>query len=227
MAKIKRADLDGIYNFMAQAYQGNWQPRFQDTPYMQALEDEGKIESILSHQWSCMALWFQTRRLCPNLNLLVNSEVLYEILLHHDLGETYTGDVSMVKQIKGHGANKYTLERQEIAKITKQLPPVIQKELLHLFDLFETRPEKTKKLEVLVAKFLDTLQGDHFALTFGNDLPKHSVMINKIVNKKFVTYAKQLMDFLKEKGHLKAKEEVQQITNHHLIQIKAAGIQIK
>ena len=176
--------------------------------------------------YSCMQLWFQIKRACPELAKVTNSEKIYEIILNHDLGETHEGDVSMTRQIKGESMNKKLTERDEIVNITSKLKPEVQSEILKNFDDFEADLDNVLDVDILVCKFIDALQGDQFALTFGNDLPEHSELINKIINKRFVPYASKLITTLKEKGHQTASEEITTLANYHLSQIREASIKI-
>src|SRR5574340_1134190 len=186
MSHLRKNQLDGIYLFLSEAYKGNWQYRWGGgIPYMNSVNKKGHQESILAHQWSMMALWYQLRRLCPNLDKVVSSEKIYEIILNHDLGETYTGDISVFAQVRDKIRDKHLLERQELAKMAKSLPKSSQKGMLAIFDQYEQEADQIKSPEVLLARFLDALQGDHFAMVFGDKLPKNNPIIKTIVQKRF------------------------------------------
>ncbi|MFI5240873.1 MAG: HD domain-containing protein [Microgenomates group bacterium] len=219
---MKKSDLDGVYKFLSHSYHGNWQNRWGSTPFMSKFSNS---ESILGHMWACMEFWFQIKGVFPELNKVVNSELLYEIIMNHDLGETYSGDVSMTRQINGEGSNKKLTERDQISSLVSTLDQKTQEVILRNFDDFEEDINNTSNIEVLVAKFIDTLQGDQFALIFGNDLVENSELIDKIISLRFTPYAKRLIDVLKVK-HEDAAKEVIQIANHHLEQIRLAGIKI-
>lgn len=213
---------------MEGAYQGNWVYRWGGgTPYMREANKKGKKESILAHQWSMMALWYQIRRLCPNLNAAVNSERVYEIVIYHDLGEIAQGDISMFRQIQGHGTNKAEVERQELGRLTSGVAPKTRKEILANFDGFERDPLKITDLEVLVAKFLDTFQGNHFASVFGNDLAANSEIISKIAHKRYLAYATNLINFLKKKHLSKAAKEVEILYQYHLKHLHSLGVNLR
>ncbi len=218
--------LNGIYEFMALAYEGNWQYRWDQTPYMQKNIKASKNESILAHQWACIGFWFFLSRICPNLSTLVNTAEIYERLLVHDLGETFEGDIPQFLQLQGYGFGKHVIERKEMEKIGKTIPKNILKQLLTWFDEFEDDFENMEKLEVLIAKFIDLLQGNHFALAFGNNLKQNSETINKTLNKRFIKIANQLLHVLKERGYKKAHKEVLDVLAHHLKFHKKAGIKI-
>src|SRR3989338_7734717 len=104
-SKIKK-EMKATYTFMQNVYLGNWQYRWKGTPHMKNMSRKNKKESILAHQLSCIGFLVDLRRICPNLNKLVDSEKIYEILWRHDLGEIFAGDVSQTMQVKGKGANK-------------------------------------------------------------------------------------------------------------------------
>ena len=214
--------IDGMYKLLSEAYGGNWQNRWKDTPYLKDALNGGKVEAITGHAWGTMEFWFLLRRTCPNLDSLVDTVEIYEILLNHDLGETYKGDVPLFRKINGEVDDK-VVERQGVEKLSKQLPS-IEKELLGWFDEFEGGIEKTGKLEILVAKWIDTLQGNHFALTFGKELSNYSKPINNILQIRFIPYTNRLVEILSERGEWGAIDEVKQIAQHHTELIKAAGI---
>ncbi|MEK7080978.1 MAG: HD domain-containing protein [Patescibacteria group bacterium] len=222
---IKKS-LDGIYQFMSHSYNGNWQYRWYKTPYLETNIKVSKNESILGHQWACMGFWFYLKHICPSLSTLVDTTEIYERLLGHDLGETFIGDIPLFLQLSGKGTNKHSLERKEIQKMGKKIPKKIFKIMIKYFDEFENPVGNITKLEILIAKFIDTMQGNHFAFVFGNDLPKHETTINKIVNRSFIPVAKRLLKVLKQRGHKKAYKEVVNIVIHHLEFAKKAGVKI-
>lgn len=218
--------LDGIYEFMSHSYNGNWQYRWDETPYLKQNMDAGKNESILGHQWACIGFWFYLRRVCPSLDVLVDTTEIYERLWGHDLGETFEGDISQVVQLSGRGASKHIIERKEIEKMGKTLPKQILDQLLGWFDETENGFENMEKLEALVAKFIDTIQGNHFVTVFGNNLPENETIINKIIGRSFIPVSRKLLKVLKEHGHKEAYEEVSEIISHHLKFFEKAGVKI-
>lgn len=217
-----KGDLDGMYRLLSESYKGNWQYRWQDTPYLREAVEGKKTESVVGHEWGTMDFWFHLRRLCPRLGSLVDTTKVYEILLNHDLGETNEGDIPLYRKINGAKDNKQS-EREGLKKITGSLPK-IQDDMLAWFDEFEQEIDKINGLEVLIAKWIDTLQGNHFALTFGNDLPYYSEPINRILQIRFVVYTNRLLDVLESRNQPEAVDEVKQVAKHHADTIKAAGI---
>jgi 5'-deoxynucleotidase YfbR-like HD superfamily hydrolase len=224
--KFKK-DIKTTYDFMSHVYMGNWEYRFKGTPHMSNILRKRKSESVLSHELACIGLWFNLRRICPNLNKLVNSEKIYEILWTHDLGEIFAGDVSLTHQVNGRGSNKHQIEREEIVKMAGNIPKQTLSELLGNFDAFEKKIEEIDDIEILVCKLIDNIEGHHFALIFGNDFNKHSEIINKILNYSFIPRANRLLEILKEKKHDKAHQEVKWIINSFIELFKKAGVRLK
>ncbi|MFA5932319.1 MAG: HD domain-containing protein [Candidatus Paceibacterota bacterium] len=218
--------LDGIYKFMSHAYNGNWQYRWSETPYLEENIKAGKHESILGHQWACIGFWFYLRRICPSLDGLVDTTEIYERLWGHDLGETFEGDISQFAQVAGKGADKHIVERKEIEKMGETLPKEILDQMLKWFDEMENGFENVEKLEALVAKFIDTIQGNHFVVVFGNNLPENGEMINKIIGRSFVPVSRQLLKVLKDQGQKRAYEEVVEVITYNLDFFEKAGVKI-
>ncbi len=217
-----KSSLDGMYQLLSEGYKGNWQYRWQDTPYLEEAVKSGKVESVVGHEWGTMEFWFHLRRLCPKLDSLVDTTKVYEILLNHDLGETNEGDIPLYRKINGAKDNKES-ERDGLKQITDSLPET-QNELLAWFDEFEQEVGKIDRLEMLIAKWMDNLQGNHFALTFGKDLPHYSEPINNNLQIRFVAYTNRLLDVLEGRNEAEAMDEVRQVALHHANVIKAAGI---
>ena len=217
-----KSSLDGMYQLLSEPYKGNWQYRWQDTPYLEEAVKSGKVESVVGHVWGTMEFWFQLRRLCPKLDSLVDTTEVYEILLNHDLGETNAGDIPLYRKVHGAKDNKEG-ERSDLEQISGNLPET-QQELLTWFDEFEQEVEKIDRLEVLVAKWMDNLQGNHFALTFGRNLPEYSEPINGILQMRFVAYTNRLLGVLEGRNEAEAVNEVRQVAQHHADIIKATGI---
>jgi 5'-deoxynucleotidase YfbR-like HD superfamily hydrolase len=226
-SKQKDKDLTAVYDFMSNVYLGNWQYRFKGTPHMRNAFLKKQKESILAHELACIGLWFNLRRICPNLNKLVNSEKIYEILWTHDLGEIYASDVSLALQVQGKGANKHQVERKEIIKMAGKMPKNTLNILLQYFDAFEGKIEKMNDLEIILCKWLDNVQGHHFALTFGNDYKKNSDLINKILNYSFVPRSRRLLQILKERKNKKAYGEAKWLVDNFTEQFRKAGVKLK
>lgn len=215
--------FDGMYRFIAEAYKGNWQYRFRRNPFMTAARKSKKSESIHGHAWACMEFWFHLRRLCPALAGRVDSLVVYELLLNHDLGEVYNGDVSIHAVVQGKPHNKKG-ERPALQRLVHPLTPAVRLEIVTKFDAFETPIARITEIDVLVAKLIDCLEGNHFAFVFGNDFPRHEQLIISIMKVRFIPCMRHLVEALEEINAKDAAKEMRTLARYHFAQLKEAGI---
>ena len=238
--------LRRVYEFMKGVYPANWQVRWGETPYMssfsgqseidQFVSHSGKFESVPAHIWGCIGLWMNLRKICPSLDKLVDSTEVYERLWGHDLGETYLGDISLASKIQTDVNTGKVEEREEYIRLLAPLPEGQRERMTEWFDEFEhVEGDVRRPLEVLVARWIDHLQGDHFALVFGNDLEQYSPTIEKIVKKRSVLFSRILIDSLrgsaeeepdKKDVFLQAADEVEDIARIHIEMIREAGIEL-
>lgn len=238
--------LRRVYEFMKGVYPANWQVRWGETPYMSSFSDQGEIdqfvsrsgkfESVPAHIWGCIGLWMNIRRICPSLDKLTDSTEVYERLWGHDLGETYLGDISLASKIHTDVNTGKVEEREEYTRLFAPLPEGQRERMIEWFDQFEhTEGGVRRPLEVLVARWIDHLQGDHFALVFGNDLEEYSPTIEKIVRKRSVLFSRILIDSLRLRAKeepdkkdifLQAADEVEDIARIHIEMIREAGIEL-
>jgi len=203
--KLKRA-----YSFMAQVYPANWQTRWGKTPYMSSfaqqsdinkfIKNRGKFETVPGHVWACIGFWMHLRQACSSLAKLTDSEEVYERLWVHDIGETHKGDISYAVKIHTSLDEGKSEERSDFIKLTKGLHKRVRQRLLKWHDEFEKKESSGLPLEVMVVRWVDNLEGDHFALTFGNSLEKYSDTIEKIVKKRSAERAKAIIDYLSKKA---------------------------
>jgi hypothetical protein len=239
----ERKKLARIYLFFKSIYPANWQTRWSKTPYMKSFAQQsdidkfvkraGKFESVPGHVWACIGLWMHLRSACPSLDKLVNNQEIYERLWAHDLGETLSGDVSYAVKIHGRLDKGKDLERKGYVKIVKFLDKKDKTRLVRWFDEFEGEKDNLG-LEVLIARWIDNLEGDHFALTFGKSLSKHSELISEIVRKRSVARAESIISLLEKRGKRgknaslckKAAEEVKEVMRFHLGFIRKKKIRI-
>lgn len=217
--------FDGMYRFVAEAYKGNWQYRFGKTPHMTVARKAKKLESVHGHAWACMQFWFQMRRLCPALARIVDALTIYELLLNHDLGEVYNGDVSIHIVVQGKPHNKKG-ERSALQRLVQPLTRETRREIVAGFDAFETHVAHVTRLDILVAKLIDCLEGNHFAFTFGNDFSRHEQSIIGIMKIRFVPYMKRLVQALEETNAKEAAEEMRVLARYHFKQLQKAGINL-
>ena len=238
--KLKRA-----YWFMEQVYPANWQTRWGRTPYMKSfaqqsdvnkfIKSKGKFESVPGHVWACIGFWMQLRQACPSLDKLIDSEEVYERLWVNDIGETYQGDISYAVKIYTSLEEGKSEERSDFIKLTKGLSKRVRQRLLRWHDEFEKKESLGLPLEAMITRWVDSLEGDHFALTFGNSLKEYSDTIEKIVKKRSAERAKAIIDYLfkKAKGvkesknlYEKAIGEVGEVMRFHTRLIRKKGIKL-
>lgn len=214
-----------MYRFVAEAYKGNWQYRFRKNPFMAAARKAKKSESVHGHAWACMEFWFHLQRLCPALARRVNALAVYELLLNHDLGEVYNGDVSIHTVVQGKPHNKKG-ERLALKRLVQSLTPDVRREVVAQFDIFETPIAQATQIEVLVAKLIDCLEGNHFAFVFGNDFSRHERLIIDIMKIRFVPYIKRLVQVLEGMNATEAAEEIRTLARCHFKQLQGMGISL-
>jgi 5'-deoxynucleotidase YfbR-like HD superfamily hydrolase len=108
----------------------------------------GQPESVAEHTW----------RLCLMAMLLYGGSAgidlarLLKMCLIHDLGEAIRGDVPAPAQAAG--PPKADQERADLLELTISLPPVLQHEILELWDEYEAADSTVAK----IAKGLDKLE---------------------------------------------------------------------
>ncbi len=222
----RKEALDSVYAFMANTYEGNWKFRFADTPYMKVARESGKRESINEHAWACMEFWFQLRRLCPALNRLVDPLAVYEMLLNHDLGEIRYADTPLYRVVKGLQADDKESERRGLEELSASLPPHSRQDLLESFDAFEADLAGIDILVTLVGKWINCMQGNHFAMVFGEDFLQNADSIRKILQLRFIPITRRLMEALRAQGETEALAEVKGVAGDHLDRIRSLGIAI-
>jgi len=108
-----------------------------------------------------------------------------------------------------------------------KIPKRTLKILLKNFDAFEKKYEDTENIEILVCRLVDTIQGNHFGLVFGNDYKINSDLINKILNRSLIRIARRFLMVLEKKGHKKAYEEVDLVVKYFIDLFKKSGAELK
>lgn len=105
----------------------------------------GRRESVAEHTWrmALMAILFS-----PYLKKSVNLQKVLKIILVHDLTEVLGRDYVA---FKNHPTNKQELERKSLIKLTKSLPSNLRKQILSLWEEYESN----KSVEAKLAKALD------------------------------------------------------------------------
>lgn len=221
MTKTKQ--FDQVFDFLAHLYRGNWEYRWAQVPFMDQASKNLKGESILAHQWSCITLWILLKPVLPALSKHIDSAKLYECLALHDIGEIVVGDTPKVEQLELGSLRKQEIERREIDTDIEKLPLSLQNTIRTYYQ--EYTFNKNVDITVLLARYLDNLQGNHFGLVYGIELSHHSDLISKIVSKYFLPVSKQLLD-LSTSLDPQAGMEIQSLTEYHLQTIRNAGINL-
>ena len=108
-----------------------------------------------------------------------------------------------------------------------KIPERTLKTLLKNFEAFEEKTEEINNIEILVCKFIDNVQGNHFGVVFGNDYKIHSDLINKILNRSFIRTTRRLLEVLKKGSNKKAYEEVESVANYLVYLFKKSGVKLK
>ena len=236
--------LDSIFKFMREVYPANVHTRWNKTPYMEDVAGreelnaivgkDGIFETVPGHEWSCGVLWREMELACTSLDAVVDSTEVFARILFHDVGETLKGDESLALKIdKGLEAGKDG-EREDYIFLISYLPADEQKGLLQWFDDFESTGGKGLPLEARVARWIDHIQGDHFARVYGKNLPDHSKKIEKIIRIRSALRSRELIDALKEEGLTgdrrelfnNAVREVEMVSEYHFAQWRAVGVEM-
>lgn len=217
-------DFEKIFAFVAKLYQGNWQYRWGQVPFVDQQIDQSKGESVLSHQWSCVALWSLLRQIMPETDKIVHTNRVYELLTFHDLGEVIIGDTPLVQQLNEGSREKHEEELREVERYSEDLSGPLQEFIRSRFQEYTFSQEPT--VEILLSRYINAMQGNHFGLVFGKNLAEHSELISTIVKKYFIPIVKDLQAALEKKSKSSA-EEVAILTKYHLASIRGKGIRLE
>jgi len=212
-------DYQKIFDFLACSYGGNWVYRWELVPFVNQVSNSKQGESVLAHQQSCIMLWSLLKSVMPELSSLVNTELVYDLLMFHDLGEIASEDTPLVKQLREGSSLKKEMERLEIEKNTMGLPQAARELINKSFFDYSYADENEATVEVLLARYVNSMQGNHFAMVYGFDFIKHADLIMEIVNKYFTPVANELISKLATQNNA-AANEVKSLTNYHLATIK-------
>lgn len=236
LAKGIKDKISKAFSFMEKVYKANWTTRWENTPYMPSfagqekvrnfIENYGKFEPISGHTWAAIGFWIQLRNILPSLNKLVDSNEIIERLWYHDLGEILKGDVSEMTIIREGVEKKFEDERKSYSELINFLPKDDKERLLKWFYEFESDLHEDLPLEAIVVRWIDNLQGDHFALTFGNNFQKSSPIIEKIVKKRSARTARMLIKILQKRRERTAAKEIDEVMRFHIEKIREAGVKL-
>ena len=138
---MNASDLTGFLDFLRGA------ERLKDT-VRSSHTSNGRQESVAEHTWRLclMALLLHDR--FPD----VDFSRLVKICIIHDLGEAIGGDIPAPDQSEAGGKAKQ--ERRDLLALLKPLPARQQKEIVDLWDEYET----ATTAEAQLAKALDKLE---------------------------------------------------------------------
>lgn len=230
--------LGCFLEFYKKAYLLNLQTRWNDTPHMSSfasqekLESIGKFESVSGHIWGCQLLTLIIKKTNPALRRVINFESVNDRLTMHDIGEALRGDISLTSRTDSGFDMDKKGEREDYLTIIDSLPEDIKKEMLKWHDEFEGEGDDTSNLEVLFARWVDSLQGNLTAQIFGNDLSDNSEVIEKVMRIRSVIRSKNLLDALLERsGGVEndfyfAALEVKTISKENISMVKELGIKV-
>lgn len=201
--------------------------RFKGAPFMRVAHEAGFENSVGAHQGECGQLWSMLRKILPNLAAAVDCAEVYDWLMNHDVGETAEkGDVSVYDKLNGATDDK-GVEKRQLEILAAGLPVNLRRELVQGFEMFEADEERIEKPEVLVAKLIDSMQGNIVVLGKGNNLDEFSDKIIKILEIRFIRRAKRLIEVLELKQKPEAADEVRVLGLHHLAEYRKRGVNVE
>jgi len=108
----------------------------------------GQQESVAEHTWRLCLMAMLLYGRTPQVDLAR----LLKMCLVHDLGEAIGGDVPAPSQLAG--VSKADQERRDLLQLMAPLPPVLQQEILALWEDYEAAASPEAK----IAKGLDKLE---------------------------------------------------------------------
>jgi|GEM_PF-2872282 len=223
--------LDAVYSFMDKLYVAYGRMRFRGAAFMQQpIKDLSNLgeESISDHMWAATVMWEGITPLFPHITAATDPSQVSRYILMHDIGEIAEGDISIVRQINGDGKGRREKEEASFLELTKTLPGATRVVFETTHQLYEEGKNDpvTQNKEVLLAKIMDMIQGDHFVLTQSVDFATHSDLHNTIVSTKLIPYAKRLIKILRDEGNEDAAVEIELLIEHHLYQYQKKGTHI-
>lgn len=157
----------------------------------------GQPESTASHTWRLCLLAVVLERELPDIDI----GKLLKICVIHDLGEAIGGDIPAIHQT----APKADQERKDLLTLLEPLPDDIQREIVALWDEYESASSP----EARVAKALDKLE-TLLQHNQGANPPDFDYAFNIDYGRKFtdaVPLAAELRAIIDEETRRKALEE--------------------
>lgn len=223
--------FDSMYSTLKQLYPAYGRMRFRGSPFMPEppadLERVG-LEDIADHMWMATITSRLLLPILPHTTMSVDGLKIVDMLLIHDIGEIANGDVSAVLQLQGHGQTRAEDETHAFHKIISDLPDDIKESLTATHDEYEREkndPNTTNK-EALIAKIIDTIQGNHYVLTHSPNFKEHAELHTQIVSTKLLPHTKRLEEILQDEGNSQGVTEMHLFTRHHLHMYQKRGVSI-
>ncbi|MEM6617431.1 MAG: HD domain-containing protein [Pseudomonadota bacterium] len=144
MAKLENADITARLEFLKEA------AGLKDV-VRSAHTNAGTIESVAAHSWRLTLLALTFRDALP---ADVDFAKLISLLIVHDLGETYGGDIPAIHQTPATKAQKSDQERADVQRLTQELPSHLGRALTALWEEYEAG----ETLEAKLAKGFDKIE---------------------------------------------------------------------
>lgn len=138
---MEKKELEGILKFLRNS------EKLKNT-YRSSHTSTGRTESVAEHSWRLCLLALILEKHFPKVNM---SRVI-KICIVHDLGEAINGDIPAPSQ--DNSMDKSKNERNGLLQLANSLPEDIEKELVDLWDEYET----ASSAEAKTAKALDKLE---------------------------------------------------------------------
>lgn len=161
--------------------------RFLKSPGMQELSS-GFSESIAEHMWRAALLWDNSVELLPGLAESVDAKHVHDLIMVHDVGEFYDGDISRFVKA-GESTNnmqaKFESEARAVSQITEGLAPFQKQWYKDAFDDFENPDHTKRSKESLVANLFESIQGD-FTFFDHSELHTREIGGELVTTEKFI-----------------------------------------
>lgn len=138
---MKEHELEGTLSFLRGAEQLKNTLRTSRT-------SNGRHESTAEHTWRLCLMILVFEKEYPDLDVFK----LIKMCIIHDLGEAVSGDISAVDQAEG--VDKSAAERKDLGLLIFSLPGSVRKEILELWDEYESASSK----EAMLAKAFDKIE---------------------------------------------------------------------
>lgn len=174
---MQEKELQGILTFLRNSEQ------LKDT-LRSGFSSSGRRESVAEHSWRLCLMALMLESYFPEIDI----NRVIKICIVHDLGEALEGDIPAPAQLDAE--DKSGSERMDLLKLSESLPAPQHRELMDLWDEYES----SSTAEARIAKALDKLetilqhnQGDNpddfdyaFNLDYGKEYTSDPPIISSI-----------------------------------------------